>query len=55
MSLELTEKLSSIAKELGADLFGIADLRPVKEFVVAQGGEQLGIFSRLRLMSCSVS
>ena len=46
MSLELTEKLSSIAKELRADLFGIADLRPVKEFVVAQGGEQLGIFSR---------
>ena len=45
MSLELTQKLSSIAKEMGADLFGTADIRPVHKLVVAQGGEQLGIFS----------
>ena len=45
MLSELTKKLSSIAREMEADLFGIADLRPVEEFVIAQGGERLGIFS----------
>ncbi|MFQ6043466.1 MAG: 4Fe-4S double cluster binding domain-containing protein [Candidatus Poribacteria bacterium] len=45
MSSELTQKLSSIAKKMGADLFGIADLRPVQKLVVAQGGERLSIFS----------
>ena len=45
MSSELTEKLSLLAKEMEVDLFGIADLSPVQDLVVTQGGEQLSIFS----------
>jgi ferredoxin len=46
MSSELTKKLLSIARQMEADLFGVADLSPVKEYVIAQGGERLGLFSR---------
>jgi epoxyqueuosine reductase len=34
------------AKELGADLFGVADLTIALDFVCRQGGEYLGKFSR---------
>jgi epoxyqueuosine reductase QueG len=34
------------AKELGADLFGVADLTTAQDFVCKQGGEYLGKFSR---------
>ena len=40
-----TQELASLAEELGADLFGVADLRPVREFIVNQGGERLGSFT----------
>ncbi|MFC1965714.1 4Fe-4S dicluster domain-containing protein [Chloroflexota bacterium] len=30
----------------GGDLFGVADLEPAREFVIAQGGETLGEYSR---------
>jgi epoxyqueuosine reductase QueG len=35
-----------MAKELGADLFGIADLTSAQDFVCKQGGEYLRKFSR---------
>lgn len=38
--------LEKVAKELGADLFGVADLMIAKDFVCKQGGEFLGEFSR---------
>jgi epoxyqueuosine reductase QueG len=38
--------LERVAKELGADLFGIADLTIAQDFVCRQGGEYLGKFSR---------
>jgi epoxyqueuosine reductase len=38
--------LEKVAKELGADLFGVADLTIAKDFVCKQGGEFLGEFSR---------
>jgi epoxyqueuosine reductase len=38
--------LERIAKELGADLFGIADLTIAQDFVCKQGGEYLRKFSR---------
>jgi len=40
-----TRELASLAEELGADLFGVADLRAVREFIVNQGGELLGSFT----------
>jgi epoxyqueuosine reductase QueG len=42
----LQTNLEGIAKELGADLFGIADLTIAQDFVCKQGGEYLGKFSR---------
>lgn len=45
MSSEFARDLASAAGGMGADLFGIADLRPVQEIVVAQGGGRLSGFS----------
>ena len=42
----LQTNLEGIAKELGADLFGIADLTIAQDFVCKQGGEYLGKFPR---------
>jgi epoxyqueuosine reductase QueG len=42
----LQTDLERIAKELGADLFGIADLTIAQDFMCKQGGEYLGKFSR---------
>jgi epoxyqueuosine reductase QueG len=42
----LQTNLEEIAKELGADLFGIADLTIAQDFVCKQGGEYLGKFPR---------
>lgn len=44
-SLDRTRELSSRAKALGADLFGVADLRPVRDYVVDQGGQHLRPFT----------
>jgi epoxyqueuosine reductase len=43
---ELRSQLERQARELGADYFGVADLAPARDFVVAQGGEFLGRFPR---------
>lgn len=42
----LQTDLERAAKELGADLFGIADLTIAQDFVCKQGGEYLGKFSK---------
>ena len=42
----LQTNLERVAKELGADLFGIADLTIAHDFVCKQGGECLRKFSR---------
>lgn len=39
-------ELEKMAKELGADLFGVADLTIAHDFVCKQGGEHLRKFSR---------
>jgi epoxyqueuosine reductase len=42
----LETDLERVAKELGADVFGIADLTIAQDFVCKQGGEYLSKFSR---------
>jgi epoxyqueuosine reductase QueG len=42
----LQAELERIAKELGADLFGVADLTPAQDFVCKQGGEYLRKFQK---------
>jgi epoxyqueuosine reductase QueG len=42
----LHTNLERVAKELGADVFGIADLTIAQDFVCKQGGEYLRKFSR---------
>lgn len=41
---DLRRPLEGQARELGADAFGVADLTPARDFIVAQGGEFLGRF-----------
>ena len=40
-----TEKIKKLAYQQGADLIGIADLRPVKKHIIQQGGSFLDRFS----------
>ena len=42
----LQNSLKKLAEEQGADLFGIADLTSVQEYICDQGGESLHQFSR---------
>lgn len=42
----LQSELHKMAREHGADLFAVADLRPARDFICRQGGEQLGKFPR---------
>ena len=44
--LTLQDELRKIAKDQGADLFGVADLTVAHEFVCSQGGEYLKRFPR---------
>jgi epoxyqueuosine reductase QueG len=39
------QTLSDLAISTGADLFGIADLRPVRSYIIKQGGDWLKVFS----------
>ncbi|NIO36787.1 epoxyqueuosine reductase, partial [Candidatus Bathyarchaeota archaeon] len=39
-------ELERTAKELGADLFGVADLTVAQDFICKQGGEHLRRFPR---------
>ena len=41
----LAQELSHLAAKLGADLFGVCDLRPVRQFIIDQGGDRLGSFT----------
>lgn len=43
---ELQGELRDLARGLGVDLFGVADLTAARDFVRAQGGEPIGRFSR---------
>lgn len=39
-------RLETLVHENGGDLFGVADLEPAREFIMAQGGKALGEFPR---------
>ena len=43
---ELQQRLEHLAYQNGGDLFGVADLEPAREFIIAQGGEALDKFPR---------
>jgi len=47
--------LYSMAEKLGADLFGVADLRPVQNFITQQGGQILGNFSHAVVLGARLS
>ena len=38
------QRLEALVYENGGDLFGVADLKPAREFIIAQGGKALGKF-----------
>lgn len=42
----LQDSLERYARELGVDLFGVADLTPARDFVLAQGGEHIAAYPR---------
>lgn len=42
----LEYNLESLVRQNGGDLFGVADLEPARQYIIAQGGEFLGNFSR---------
>ena len=46
VSADLTVKLESLAKDVGATYLGIADLAPARQRIAEQGGEFLGRFPR---------
>jgi epoxyqueuosine reductase len=46
MADDLDRRLERIARELGADFFGVADLEPVHEEVLRQGGEHIATWPR---------
>ncbi len=43
---ELASDLKTLAGNLGADFFGIADLTSARETIIAQGGEEYGVYPR---------
>ena len=42
--VNLRDELEGYAKELGAEFFGVADLLPAHDFVLAQGGEYIAAY-----------
>ncbi len=50
-----TRELSSLANQLGADLFGVADLRSVRDYVIQQARESLGEFSHAVVVGMRLS
>ena len=42
----LNDELESLARELGVDFFGVADLTGARDFVLQQGGQQIAAFPR---------
>jgi epoxyqueuosine reductase len=45
-AVSLNEELGNFCRARGADLFGIADLVPVRDFILSQGPAMLGQFPR---------
>ena len=43
---EIQKRLKLLVDQNGGDLFGVANLAPAREFMIAQGGEILGKFPR---------
>ena len=41
MSPELDVRIRSLARSLGADYYGVADLGPARDFILRQGGERI--------------
>ena len=50
-----TQNLYHRAEKLGVDLFGVADLRPVQNFITRQGGQTLGDFSHAVVLGARLS
>jgi len=46
MTDDLYAKLERIAREMGADFFGVADLEPVRDEILRQGGEHIATWPR---------
>ncbi len=44
--MSLNDEMADGARALGADFVGVADLTPVRDYVVAQGGEMLAAYPR---------
>jgi epoxyqueuosine reductase QueG len=43
---KLDEELATYSTSLSVDLFGVADLTPAKDFILIQGGEQIGAYKK---------
>lgn len=54
-TIDLGQELRATALREGADLCGIADLTPARDFIVAQGGEYLANFPRAVSVSVALS
>ncbi len=50
-----TEKIKKLAYKQGADLIGVADLRPAKKFIIQQGGSFLDRFSHAVVIGIKLS
>lgn len=44
--MQLDDRLRNLAEELGADIFGVADLSPARDFITSQGGLEVGDYPR---------
>ena len=43
---KLDEELATYSTSLSVDLFGVADLTPAQDFILIQGGEQIGAYKK---------
>ena len=50
MKQDLGNRIRNLATALGADYFGIADLAPARDFILAQGGERAARYPRSVVM-----
>ncbi|MDD4652206.1 MAG: 4Fe-4S double cluster binding domain-containing protein [Methanothrix sp.] len=44
--MQLDARIREVAKDLGADFYGVADLAPARDFILWQGGERLAGYPR---------
>ena len=47
--MQLDNSVTEFARALGADFFGVADLSPAHDAILAQGGPVIGGFPRVSL------